>query len=159
MRTSSPVANRTSSRPDCGYDPALAAPEVTIVSFKMVFLPPVNERYTRTADFEGVVSKAIVEGQVEQLIAWLEARIQSQKSYVPNYLALAQVLEEERQDVEDVPLLHEIRIAPDRRLEEQRHRQRQAHEAEGGFRPRAWSGARPAHGTAAWRSLRPAARR
>jgi hypothetical protein len=61
-------------------------------------LPPIGERFASVDDFFQVVNKAIVEGQVDQLIPWLEARVKLQRGWVFNYLALARVLEEEKQD-------------------------------------------------------------
>lgn len=63
-------------------------------------LPDPGQRFNKTEDFEKVVNQAIVEGQIDQLVAWLEARIRLVRAWVPNYLQLARVLEEERRDVE-----------------------------------------------------------
>ena len=62
-------------------------------------LPPVSERFSNVDDFFRVIDRAIVGGQRDQLVVWLQGRIRSQSSYIPNYLALARVLEEECQDV------------------------------------------------------------
>lgn len=63
-------------------------------------LPPVHLRFDSFDDFEQTVNKAIVEGQTTQLAVWLEARIKHNKNWVPNYLALTRVLEEEVQDID-----------------------------------------------------------
>jgi hypothetical protein len=63
-------------------------------------LPNVSQRFDDYEEFEQTVNRAIVEGQTEQLVAWLQARINYNKNWVPNYLALANVLAEEVQDVE-----------------------------------------------------------
>ena len=63
-------------------------------------LPPATQRFDKWQAFEEVVNRAIVEGQIDQLVAWLEARIATTKGWVPNYLALARVLEVERGDVQ-----------------------------------------------------------
>ncbi len=48
-------------------------------------------------DFDEIVKRAIVEGQVEQLIPWLELRISTYNTgWVPNYITLARVLEKEK---------------------------------------------------------------
>ena len=59
-------------------------------------LPPPSQRLNYKA-LENIVNRAIVEGQIEQLVGWLEARIKLNRGYVPNYLSLARVLEEEVQ--------------------------------------------------------------
>ncbi|KAA3659386.1 MAG: NYN domain-containing protein [Calditrichaeota bacterium] len=64
-------------------------------------LPPVNRRFNNLAELEKIIDEGIVEGQIEQLVSWLEARIVSHKGWIPNYLALARVYEEECQDVEN----------------------------------------------------------
>ena len=63
-------------------------------------LPPVAERFSSLDHFKQSVNKAIVEGQVDQLIPWLEARIGINQGWIPNYLALARVHEEEKQDID-----------------------------------------------------------
>lgn len=62
-------------------------------------LPPVAERFASVDLFQGCVNKAIVAGQVDQLVSWLETRIAVNKGWMPNYIALARVLEEEKQDI------------------------------------------------------------
>jgi tetratricopeptide (TPR) repeat protein len=62
-------------------------------------LPPFTTQFSQ--DFEKTVNKAIVEGQVEQLITWLRARIKNNRNWMPNYFELARVLEQEFQDYED----------------------------------------------------------
>ena len=62
--------------------------------------PPVTQRFDNLQALKDVVNRAIVEGQIDQLVAWLEARIATTKGWVPNYLALARVLEVERGDVQ-----------------------------------------------------------
>lgn len=59
-------------------------------------LPPFTTQFSQ--DFEKTVNKAIVEGQVEQLVTWLRARIKNNRTWIPNYLELARVLEQEFQD-------------------------------------------------------------
>ena len=65
-------------------------------------LPPVDTRFINGLEElrQTVVNKAIVEDQTEQLIPWLEARIKAVKTWIPNYLALAWVLENQSADVE-----------------------------------------------------------
>lgn len=64
-------------------------------------LPSVDQRFRGLDDMkEHVVSRAIVEGQIEQLVSWLEKRTRLVKTWVPNYIALAEVLEEWRQDID-----------------------------------------------------------
>lgn len=62
-------------------------------------LPPIGERFGAIDVFNQCINKAIVAGQVDQLIAWLEARIALNRGWIPNYVALARVLEEEKQDI------------------------------------------------------------
>jgi hypothetical protein len=57
-------------------------------------LPDVEKQFNNLEDLQqGAVNKAIVEGQTEQVILWLEARIKSIKGWVPNYKALSIVHE------------------------------------------------------------------
>lgn len=63
-------------------------------------LPPVATRFTKLDEFQKTVNQAIVEGQIEQVISWLEARISLTRGWVPNYLELARVHEQERQDID-----------------------------------------------------------
>lgn len=60
-------------------------------------LPPVGDRLN-FEELKAIVNKAIVEGQIEQVIAWLRARIVSNGAYVPNYLELSRILEKEEID-------------------------------------------------------------
>jgi len=69
-------------------------------------LPPFTTQFSQ--DFEKTVNKAIVEGQVEQLITWLRARIKNNQAWVPNYLELARVLEQEYQDTKALLLRFEM---------------------------------------------------
>jgi len=62
-------------------------------------LPPVTTQFSGQ-DFDKTINRAIVEGQVEQLITWLRARIKVTKNWFPNYFALARVFEQESQDFE-----------------------------------------------------------
>ncbi len=59
-------------------------------------LPPPEHVFNRTADLENTVNQAIVEGQVDQVIAWLEKRIGLNHNERHNYLALARVWEQEK---------------------------------------------------------------
>ncbi|MGH9422084.1 MAG: hypothetical protein ACRD3J_19050, partial [Thermoanaerobaculia bacterium] len=63
-------------------------------------LPHSATQYANEADLKKVIDRAVVEGQVDQAIAWLRARIQSVRGWIPNYHVLAGLLERERQDVE-----------------------------------------------------------
>jgi hypothetical protein len=63
-------------------------------------LPHLATQYANEADLKKVIDRAIVEGQVDQAIAWLRARIQNVRGWIPNYLVLAGLLERERKDVE-----------------------------------------------------------
>jgi len=64
-------------------------------------LPSVEQRFGRLEEMRAqVVNKAIVEGQTEQLISWLEKRIRLNRNWAPDYIALAEVLEKWRQDVD-----------------------------------------------------------
>lgn len=64
-------------------------------------LPSVDQRFNSLEDLQkNAVNKAIVEGQTEQVVRWLEARINRIKTWVPNYLALCSVLETWSQDVD-----------------------------------------------------------
>lgn len=63
-------------------------------------LPSVVTRYTNIETLQQTVNRAIVEGQIDQVISWLEARINSVKGWIPNYLVLARIHEEERQDID-----------------------------------------------------------
>jgi hypothetical protein len=75
-------------------------------------LPPVEQRYGSLEELkQKVVNKAIVEGQTEQLIRWLEVRIKAVAGWVPNYLALAEVLENWGQDAEGAFRVLENRLA------------------------------------------------
>jgi hypothetical protein len=74
-------------------------------------LPHVGTRYNSEKELEQVVTKAIVERQVDQVVAWLRARIRA-VPWVPNSRQLARVLENERSEPEaafDV-LLDAVRI-------------------------------------------------
>ncbi|HEV7238052.1 MAG TPA: NYN domain-containing protein [Thermoanaerobaculia bacterium] len=63
-------------------------------------LPHLSTQYVSEADLKKVVDRAIVEGQVDQAISWLRARIQNVRGWIPNYRVLAQLLERERQDAD-----------------------------------------------------------
>ena len=63
-------------------------------------LPPVSKHIDGYQALDQVVNRAIVEGQLDQVITWLEARINLSKSWVAQYLVLARVLEQERQDID-----------------------------------------------------------
>jgi len=63
-------------------------------------LPPVGERFDNLRVFQQVINRAIVEAQVDLLVNWLELRINQNKWWMPNYLALAQVLASERHDID-----------------------------------------------------------
>lgn len=58
-------------------------------------LPSVGQRFASLEALEKVVNQAIVEGQIDQLVSWLRARISQNRRWVPNYLALARILEYE----------------------------------------------------------------
>ncbi|HKI05866.1 MAG TPA: hypothetical protein VKK31_28050 [Thermoanaerobaculia bacterium] len=85
-------------------------------------LPAVSERFTRTESFNQIVNKAIVEGQVDLLISWLDARVKLQRGWIPNYLALARVLEDEKQDVDGAfrILLERIKQSKNRQRDQQK---------------------------------------
>lgn len=78
-------------------------------------LPTVGSRFANIEDLQQTVNKAIVEGQVEQLVAWLEARITSNKGWIPNYLALAQILEEECHDIDGAFKVLQDRLSRERK--------------------------------------------
>jgi AAA+ ATPase superfamily predicted ATPase len=61
-------------------------------------LPSVKTQFARLEDFESTVNKARVEGQIEQLITWLRARINNNKKAIHHYRALARVFENEVRD-------------------------------------------------------------
>jgi hypothetical protein len=64
-------------------------------------LPPVEDHFKGLEELQQkVVNPAIVDSQIEQLVSWLETRIKLIKGWVPNYLALAEVLEKWSQDVD-----------------------------------------------------------
>jgi hypothetical protein len=63
-------------------------------------LPPVTEVFSKPQELERVVNRAIAESQEEQVVAWLEARINHNRGWVPNYLELARVLERELHDID-----------------------------------------------------------
>jgi hypothetical protein len=77
-------------------------------------LPDINEQF-RPAEFDDIVAQAIAQGQLDQLVAWLQARIQAQRKYVPNYLALAGVLEKEKQDVAGAHRVLQDRLGVERK--------------------------------------------
>jgi hypothetical protein len=49
-------------------------------------------------DLSRTVGRAIIEGQLDPLVLWLHERIEINPNWVPNYLKLAWVLENEKQD-------------------------------------------------------------
>lgn len=63
-------------------------------------LPPASERLPHLDALDEIVNRAIVEGQLEQLLPWLRARIAYNRNWIPNYLALARVLEDEKGDLD-----------------------------------------------------------
>ena len=63
-------------------------------------LPPVDMEFKDSATFAGIVTKAIVEGQLEQLIIWLRAYIRKKPLFLTPYIELAKVLEERRNDID-----------------------------------------------------------
>jgi hypothetical protein len=63
-------------------------------------LPPLSAQFRNLEALQGVVNRAIVEGQVDQLVTWLRGRIDQQRRWVPNHMELARVLEQERQDID-----------------------------------------------------------
>jgi hypothetical protein len=67
-------------------------------------LPPVAGAFS-SAELETVVNKAIVEGQVGQVIPWLEAKIGFNRNWIPPYIELARVLEHECQQYDDAFLV------------------------------------------------------
>lgn len=63
-------------------------------------LPPVTEVFNKPQELEKVVNRGIAESQEEQVVAWLEARINHNRGWVFNYLELARVLERELHDID-----------------------------------------------------------
>ena len=63
-------------------------------------LPPLSTQYRNLEALQAVVNRAIVEGQVDQLVTWLRGRIDKQRRWVPNHMELARVLEQEREDID-----------------------------------------------------------
>lgn len=63
-------------------------------------LPPYTQRFDDNNEFVQTINRAIVERQTEQVIAWLEARSRHNGNWIPNYLQLSRVLEEEVQDID-----------------------------------------------------------
>jgi hypothetical protein len=61
-------------------------------------LPSVGARFENMDEIRAVVNKAIVKGQIAQVVAWLEARVRQMPGWIPNYIVLAQVHEQERSD-------------------------------------------------------------
>src|SRR5262245_9055246 len=55
-------------------------------------LPPI-ERMMDNDTLVGTVNQAIVEGQLKQVVEWLKARIAGNRTWAPNYVELARVLE------------------------------------------------------------------
>ena len=62
-------------------------------------LPP-GHRFEQAAAYKKVIGQAIVSRSIQRLIAWLRARIAISKIYVPDYLALSDVLEKEDGNIE-----------------------------------------------------------
>ena len=67
--------------------------------------PSPSYRFEQNKEYKKVISQAIVSRNVPRLIAWLKARIAISKVYVPDYLALSDVLEK---DVGDMDAAFEV---------------------------------------------------
>ena len=80
-------------------------------------LPSLEQMYNSLDDMkQKVVNKAIVEGQLEQLVSWLEARIRLNRSWIPNHVALAEVLEKQREDNDGAFRVLRNRLEVERKL-------------------------------------------
>ncbi len=64
-------------------------------------LPHVSALYRNEDELIAVVTSGMIAGQIEQVIAWLRARIAAAPAWIPNYLVLANVLEREHRDFDD----------------------------------------------------------
>jgi len=62
--------------------------------------PSPSYRFEQAQEYKKVISQAIVSRNVPRLIAWLRARIAISKIYVPDYLALSDVLEKDAGDMD-----------------------------------------------------------
>ncbi|MEA2163853.1 MAG: hypothetical protein QOK37_1980 [Thermoanaerobaculia bacterium] len=61
-------------------------------------LPHISSCYRNEDELMAVVTSGMIAGQLEQVTAWLRARIVAMPAWIPNYLVLAQVLEREHRD-------------------------------------------------------------
>jgi hypothetical protein len=62
-------------------------------------LPPVETKFSDPQDLSAEVSRAIVKYQLDQVIAWLQDRIQLMPNSIYNYLELVRVAEKEKGDL------------------------------------------------------------